>query len=234
MTTQNTNPFVLPGFGQAGELGQNPLLASMEMMRQAWQGLSSSGALTGAGIAAAPMSLEDLDRRISEMRAVENWLHMSLSMLTSTIQGLEVQRATIATLKSFAVVPHAEDAAEGPSPLEVVLGLKPSGQAKIKSVHENAGPSSGAAAGASGAEQGQGWWNLLQNQFNTLAAATLQSAEAVQAAAAPLAEQAAAVAKSAGNMGQAAVKSPAAKPARPASARKTAPRKRAAAKPRSS
>ncbi len=234
MTTQNTNPFVLPGFGQAGELGQNPLLASMEMMRQAWQGLSGSGALTGAGIAAAPMSLEDLDRRISEMRAVENWLHMSLSMLTSTIQGLEVQRATIATLKSFAVAPHAEDAAEGPSPLEVVLGLKPSGQAKIKSVHENASPASDAAA-ASGAEQAQGWWNLLQNQFNTLAAATLQSAEAVQAATAPLAEQAAAVAKSAGNMGQAAVKSPAAKPAKPASAaRKAAPRKRAAAKPRSS
>ena len=233
MTTQNTNPFVLPGFGQAGELGQNPLLASMEMMRQAWQGLSGSGALAGAGIAASPMNLEDLDRRISEMRAVENWLHMSLSMLTSTIQGLEVQRATIATLKSFAVAPHAEDAAEGPSPLEVVLGLKPSGQAKIKSVHENAGPASDTAA--PGAEQAQGWWNLLQNQFNTLAAATLQSAEAVQAAAAPLAEQAAAVAKSAGNMGQAVVKSPAAKPAKPASAaRKAAPRKRAAAKPRSS
>src|SRR5690606_25038817 len=75
-----------------------------------------------------PMSVEDLDRRIGDLRAVENWLRMNLSMLSSTIQGLEVQRATIATLKSFAASSAATMGAAGqtgPSPLEIVLGIKP-------------------------------------------------------------------------------------------------------------
>ncbi len=100
MVTQNTNPFVLPGFGQSGDMAQNPMLASMEMMRQAWQGLAGSGGLDQAAMM-TPMSIEDLERRIGDLRAVENWLRMNLSMLSSTIQGLEVQRSTIATLKTF-------------------------------------------------------------------------------------------------------------------------------------
>src|SRR5690606_40106321 len=47
------------------------------------------------------MSVEDMDKRIADLRAVENWLRMNLSMLSSTIQGLEVQRSTVATLKTF-------------------------------------------------------------------------------------------------------------------------------------
>src|SRR3546814_4108318 len=100
MTTQNHNPFVLPGFGQSADMASNPLMASMEMMRQAWQGLAGSSGLDQASMT-TPVSLEDLERRIADLRAVENWLRMSLSMLASPIQGREVPRATIATLKSF-------------------------------------------------------------------------------------------------------------------------------------
>lgn len=99
MTQSNQNPFILPGFGQTGEAAGNPIMASMEMMRKAWQGLASGGALEGAMV--APMSVDDLERRISDLRAVETWLRMNLSMLSSTIQGLEVQRSTITTLSSF-------------------------------------------------------------------------------------------------------------------------------------
>lgn len=99
MTTQNHNPFVLPGFGQTGDMAGNPLMASLEMMRQAWQGLAGSTGLDQAAV--APASLEELDRRIADLRAVENWLRMNQAMLSSTIQGMEVQRATISTLKSF-------------------------------------------------------------------------------------------------------------------------------------
>src|SRR5690606_29848653 len=106
MNSQNNNPFILPGFGQAGDFNQNTLLASMEMMRQAWQGLASSGVLAQPPVSAG-LTTEDLDRRISDLRAVENWLRINMSMLTSSIQALEVQRATIATLKSFANVPGA-------------------------------------------------------------------------------------------------------------------------------
>jgi hypothetical protein len=45
--------------------------------------------------------LDELDKRISDLKAVEQWLNVNLSMLRATIQGLEVQRGTIATIKSF-------------------------------------------------------------------------------------------------------------------------------------
>lgn len=45
--------------------------------------------------------LEELDKRIADLKAVEQWLNVNLSMLRATIQGLEVQRGTIATIKSF-------------------------------------------------------------------------------------------------------------------------------------
>ena len=156
MTTDNNNPFVLPGFGQSGESGRNPLLASMEMMRQAWQGLAGSG--TAASPMAPPATLEEMDRRIADLRTVENWLRINLSMLTSTIQGLEVQRATLGTLKSF---------------MDAATGAGASAQAPGPSRGPAAGSAKSSAAGAADAPAAaQAWWNMLQKQFDTLAAAT--------------------------------------------------------------
>jgi len=47
------------------------------------------------------MSVEDLDKRIQDLKTVETWLNVNMTMLRSTIQALEVQRATIATLHSL-------------------------------------------------------------------------------------------------------------------------------------
>lgn len=192
----NSNPFMFPGLGQQGDLGQNPMLTSIEMMRQAWDNLTQAGASQGVGLATPPMNIEDLDRRIAELRTVENWLRMNLSMLTSTIQGLEVQRATISTLRSFVSPEGMSGNGDNPSALEVALGLKPSGQAKIKpasaAAQDKAGGSGKKAGGASqgdadasaeamrqgadamqqGSEAAQAWWSMLQNQFNTLASTT--------------------------------------------------------------
>jgi hypothetical protein len=54
-----------------------------------------------AGIAAPPMSSEDLDKRIADLRAVESWLNLNLTMLRGSIQALEVQRGTLMTLKTM-------------------------------------------------------------------------------------------------------------------------------------
>ena len=244
MSDQHSNPFVLPGMGQNADLSGNPLLASMEMMRQAWAGLTGPGGLASSLPMAPPMNLEDLDRRIAELRSVENWLRMNLSMLSSTIQGMEVQRSTIATLRAFV----SGGTGDGPSPLEVVLGLKPapgaaptataseafsrtqtpspsSTEAPPSADDENAAPTAGADA-ASMADQmnqaaqsaSQAWWNLLQQQFSQIATATASSMPD------PAAMQAAAQAAT-----QAATQTaaPAAAPAAPV-ARKRAPRKAAA------
>ena len=61
---------------------------------------------------------------------------MNLSMLSSTIQGMEVQRSTINTLRAFVDSAASMDLGAlrdsgAASPLEVVLGLKPApGKAK--------------------------------------------------------------------------------------------------------
>src|SRR5690606_26640808 len=53
------------------------------------------------GIGAPQTSLEDLDKRITDLKTVETWLNLNLSMLRSSIQALEVQRGTIAALKTM-------------------------------------------------------------------------------------------------------------------------------------
>ncbi len=212
MSDQYTNPFVLPGMGQNSDLSGNPLLASMEMMRQAWAGLTGPGGLASSLPMAPPMNLEDLDRRIAELRSVENWLRMNLSMLSSTIQGMEVQRSTISTLRAFVDsasrmdmgAVHESGAA---SPLEVALGLKPApksaGAAQAADKRADAGAKEGAGAqaraeggpdaqagagagaqsaagmseqmGAAAQSASKAWWDLLQQQFNQIAAATAAS-----------------------------------------------------------
>jgi uncharacterized coiled-coil protein SlyX len=220
MPTEKSNPFVLPGFGQSGDAAQNPLMASMEMMRQAWQGLAGTGVLEHSSLA-VPMTIEDLDRRITDLRAVENWLRMNLSMLNSTIQALEVQRATISTLKSFIRASGTAATSGSPSPLEAVLGIKPgapgwpgtstpppsSAATADPDTATDVGANKAGAAPASGkqaegtdqasGEQAldtaaalnnavaatQGWWDMLQKQFDTLAnatAATIQGAEGMK------------------------------------------------------
>ncbi|MBC2769985.1 PhaM family polyhydroxyalkanoate granule multifunctional regulatory protein [Pusillimonas minor] len=235
----NTNPFVLPGFGQSGDMAQNPMMASMEMMRQAWQNLAGAGAgaLSAGTVAAPPMSLEELDRRITELRTVENWLRMNLSMLGSTIQGMEVQRATIATLKSF-VSPAAAGNDDAPSALEVALGLKPSGQAKIKPASEAPRADTAGAASSDPVTSGSGdnWWNMLQQQFDTLASATaasMKNAESAVSAATQAATDAATKASTSSSVSSGlaamAAASPAAGAPKPRAARKSASAKKTTA-----
>src|SRR5690554_1683467 len=124
MVTQNTNPFVLPGFGQDGDMASNPMLASMEMMRKAWEGLATASGFD-ASQTIPGSTPEDLERRIADLRAVENWLRMNLSMLSSTIQALEVQRSTMATLQAFVTsAGGGQQSASTPSPLDVALGIR--------------------------------------------------------------------------------------------------------------
>ncbi len=145
MSGPSSNPFVLPGLGQTGDMANNPLFASMEMMRKAFAGLAGPAGLGAGGGLAPPMNPEELERKIAELKSVENWLKLNLSMLSSTIQGMEVQLATIATLKSF------------------VAAATPTTQEPV------ATNSSEVPAAA------QAWWNMRTQQFSQFAAATAAS-----------------------------------------------------------
>jgi len=52
------------------------------------------------GVVAPTMDAGDLDKRIADLKSVENWLNMNLSVLRMTIQGMEMQKATLAAMKS--------------------------------------------------------------------------------------------------------------------------------------
>ncbi|MDX3907050.1 MAG: transcriptional regulator [Pigmentiphaga sp.] len=181
------NPFGIPGMQLPGGDANiaNPVLQSMEMMRQVWNSLTT---LSQTAPVSPSMGLDELDRRITDLRAIENWLNLNLAMLRGSIQGLEVQRATISTLRSFvqtANVAQGDTSAPAapPSPLEVALGLRrpPAGDAAADAAGtqaEKQGASSGeqdesAAAGTRQPDPSAAglWWNLLQDQFQRMAAA---------------------------------------------------------------
>ena len=88
---------------------------SLELMKKMWgmaglPNVPSPGELASMAVrlpsqlpsmVAPTIDVEELDRRISDLRAVENWLELNANMVRATIQTLEVQRATVATLRSF-------------------------------------------------------------------------------------------------------------------------------------
>src|SRR5690606_22897799 len=107
-------------------------------------------------------------------------------VLSSTIQSMEVQRASIATFKSFmAAGANAAQAQPGTSPLEEVLGLRPAAaSAAPQSGSSDKAQENAPSVDAAGATQA--WWGLLQEQFNTIAAATAATMqEAAASAGAP-------------------------------------------------
>jgi hypothetical protein len=79
---------------------------TLEFVKNLWGSMQIPGTgLPGMpgmpGITAPPMSSEDLDKRIADLKAVESWLNLNLTMLRGTIQALEVQRGTLLTLKTM-------------------------------------------------------------------------------------------------------------------------------------
>jgi hypothetical protein len=186
--TGENKPFPgFPGFA-SGEMFEK----MWEMMRLTPFGAAFSGVQPGAAQGAGSplstmsdmmtplLSVEELDKRITDMRAVEQWLKLNLSMLQSAIQGLEVQRATLSTLRAFGAFAQASMAqpAQGttsgaPTQASAPWGAKPA--------EPPARNEAQAADGASKEQQGgtapqaapfdaSAWWNLLQSQFNQLAA----------------------------------------------------------------
>jgi hypothetical protein len=69
-------------------------------MRNMWgkMGFSLPGMVTPT------LDVDELDKRIADMKAVENWLKMNLNSLQMATQALEMQRATIATMQAMSKI----------------------------------------------------------------------------------------------------------------------------------
>jgi len=53
------------------------------------------------GMVTPTLDVNELDKRIADLKAVENWLKMNLNMLQMTTQGLEMQRVALAAVQAM-------------------------------------------------------------------------------------------------------------------------------------
>ncbi|MCV2368012.1 PhaM family polyhydroxyalkanoate granule multifunctional regulatory protein [Roseateles oligotrophus] len=160
------------------------------------QGLvkGAGAALPGVGQWVAPtLNPEELAKRIDELRTVQFWLEQNARMLGVTIQALEVQKMTLATLKSMNVpLEQLSEALQAPvastlvNPLAAAWpGLTPEAKAPATKVAPTppAAPASTPAATASetaakpaapAAVDPLQWWGALSQQFTQLAASAMK------------------------------------------------------------
>jgi hypothetical protein len=138
-----------------------------------------------AGWVAPTLNVEDLDKRIQELKAVQYWLEQNTRMLGATIQALEVQKMTLSTLKTMNV--HADTLAQSlklkPEDLmekwraQAAQGAPqptpPEPQAEVSGEAPD-DASDAAASTASDQPAGQSvdpvqWWGALSQQFQDIA-----------------------------------------------------------------
>jgi hypothetical protein len=54
------------------------------------------------GMFVPTMSVEEVDKKIAELRSVENWLKMNLTFLQMTIKTLEMQKSALQAIQDSA------------------------------------------------------------------------------------------------------------------------------------
>jgi hypothetical protein len=221
----------VPGFDFLQNLSQTASKAS-----------PAAGAIPGMPSWVAPtLNVEEIDKRIQELKAVQFWLEQNGTALKATIQALEVQKMTLTTLQGMNVSmadlakaftakpPEAPAASTKPEPEatpeptpdpELAASPEPEAQPKSKAKPKGAADKP--------AVDPMAWWGSLTQQFQNIAGAAMKdvAAEAMKAQAAAKAASKA----SAPVAGKAAPK-PAKSSARPVkAASKKAPAKKAVRK----
>jgi len=174
---------------------------TLDFVKNLWGSMSVPG-MGMPGITAPTMSVEELDKKISDLKAVEAWLNLNTSMLRGSIQALEVQRGTIATLKSmgaslaaaitqpgasektvFESVPYASAFFQQAAPAAPAPAPKPAPAPAPAPKPAAAVPDDAGNQAAAQLANPSAWWNLLQDQFKQ-AVSTAMSPDAASAAAA--------------------------------------------------
>jgi len=85
---------------------ENSAQDPLEFVRGMWNSMGFSL----PGMVTPTLDVDELDKRIADLKAVESWLKMNLNMLQMTTQGLEMQRAALAAVRAMSQ--HARESAE--------------------------------------------------------------------------------------------------------------------------
>ena len=103
---------------------ETPFQDPFELLKKMWAPM---------GLPLAPLlDQNDIEKRIADLKSIETWLSMNMNVLRMTIQGLEMQKATLAAFQA----------------------MQPKADAKAGAV-EGAGPAPPPSAA-------DAWWTLLQ------------------------------------------------------------------------
>ncbi len=86
----------------------DPLPDPFEFMKNLWNPMG----LPMPGMVAPTLDVDAIDKKITDLKSVENWLTLNLNMLRLSIQGLEMQKNTLAAMK--AMQPAATSAGQDP------------------------------------------------------------------------------------------------------------------------
>src|SRR5262245_35872191 len=124
---------------------------------------------------APTLNVEELDKRIGELKAVHFWLDQNSKALGATIQALEVQKMTLATLKGMNFnMGDVANALKLKAADTVAGGMEKVTQAAgaVAGAAKKAAPKAkakGKAAGVAPVDPLQ-WWGALTQQFQEIAA----------------------------------------------------------------
>ncbi|HRE18903.1 MAG TPA: hypothetical protein PLW86_17845 [Rhodocyclaceae bacterium] len=140
------------------------------------------------GMVTPTFDVNELEKRINDLKAVEGWLRMNLSMLQMTIQGLEMQRATLSVVQAMGDVAHkAHEGMATPTPEP-----EPKPQAKPAEKPAPASVSAETATdeNASALSQAALWpWTLMQQVQDAMNDAAPPAAPKARAKAKPAAKR---------------------------------------------
>lgn len=185
--------------------GMGAMTETMDFVKNLWGGMSTPG-LGIPGMVMPTLSVEEIDKQIKDLKAVEQWLNVNMNMLRGTIQALEVQSATITTLQSMgqslsaAVAPKkdgkatsrpfgaaAREAADQAAAEQAAATKVAQEDAQQKAKTETRRKSRAAIKEEFTASDAQAanpalWWNMLQDQFKQ-AVSTAMTPEAMSSAA---------------------------------------------------
>lgn len=122
------------------------------------------------GWVAPTLNVEELDKRIAELKAVQFWLDQNAAALKATIQALEVQKMTLTALRGMNV--NMNEMARAFTARMPGAAPAPEPAAKPQAAPDS---SAKAAEGAAAIDPMQ-WWGALTQQFQSIAQAAIKDA----------------------------------------------------------
>lgn len=149
---------------------------------------------------APTLSVEELEKRIQELKTVQYWLEQNGHALKATIQALEVQKMTLSTLRGMnvrmedlanAFTRSATPATTAAAPAAPAAAPTPREEPSAPEAPTGARDASPDEAGATEATGGAGvvdplqWWGALTQQFQQIASSAMKDAAHLKMPGAP-------------------------------------------------